>query len=217
MSHATLVEVYSAVCPWLALVWCLQRAARLLKHPLRGWMLLAATGAIAAVVMVVPVEGLVIARWVAGLNANFSVPLTVMLALIVWEEIFDRSRFSEREWATAWGFGAIGGLVLYPMALGLGSFDPYEWGWPISPLFLVIGVLTAWLIWRGNRFGLLLLLAAAAFQLRLLESANYWDYLLDPIYSLVSLGWFAGRLATSTRSSLTKRNSKTLPRNISTI
>lgn len=217
MSHATLVEVYSAVCPWLALVWCLQRAARLLKQPLRGWMLLAATGAIAAVVMVVPVQGLVIARWVAGLNANFSIPLTVMLALIVWEEIFDRSRFSEREWATAWGFGAIGGLVLYPMALGLGSFDPYEWGWPISPLFLVIGVLTSWLIWRRNRFGLLLLLAAAAFQLRLLESTNYWDYLLDPIYSLVSLGWFAGRLATSTRSSLTKRNSKTLPRNISTI
>ena len=89
MSHATLVEVYSAVCPWLALVWCLQRAARLLKHPLRGWMLLAATGAIAAVVMVVPAQGLVIARWVAGLNANFSIPLTVMLALIVWER--DRS------------------------------------------------------------------------------------------------------------------------------
>jgi hypothetical protein len=217
MSHAALVEVYSALCPWLALMWCLQRVAKLLKQPLRGWMLLAVTGAIAAAVMVVPAQGLVIARWVAGVNANFSIPLTVMLALIVWEEVFERLIFSEREWTTALGFGAIGGLALYPMALGLGSFDPYEWGWAISPLFLVIGLLTAWLIWRRNRFGLLLLLAAAAFQLRLLESTNYWDYLLDPVYSLVSLGWFAGRLATSTRSSLTKRNSKTLPRNISAI
>ena len=215
MSHTNLVEVWCAICPWLGLMWCLQRAATLLKFPLRGWALLAATGAIAAVVMLVPVQGLVIARWVAGLNANFSIPLTVLLALIVWEQVFARSPLSEQEWAAALGFGAIGGLALYPMALGLGSFDPYEWGWPLSPLFVGIGVLTAWLIWRGNRFGFVLLLAAGAFQLRLLESTNYWDYLLDPIYSLVSLGWLAGRLATSTRSSLTKRYSKTLPRNIS--
>jgi len=217
MSHTILVEVCSAICPWLGLVWCLLRAARFLKVPLRGWMLLAVTSAIAAAVILAPVQGLVVARWVAGLNANFSIPLTVMLALIVWEHVFEGSPFSEQEWTAALGFGAIGGLTLYPMALGLGSVDPYEWGWSISPLFIVIGVLTAWLIWRGNRFGFVLLLSAGAFQLRLLESTNYWDYLLDPIYSLVSLGWFAGRLATSTRSSLTKRSSKTLPRNISTI
>ena len=103
------------------------------------------------------------------------------------------------------------------MALGLGGFDPYEWGWPFSPLFIAVGALTAWLMWRQNRFGVVLLIAALAFQLELLESSNYWDYLLDPIYSLVSIGWLAGRLAASTRTSLTKRYSKTLPRNISTI
>jgi hypothetical protein len=216
MSHAILVNVCAAICPWLGLAWCVQRLTRMAKLPLRGWMLLAASGAIAAVVMLIPIQGLVVARWIAGLNANFSIPLTVMLALIVWENVFEHSILSERERSTAWGFGAAGGLALYPMALGLGSFDPYAWGWPFSPLFVVIGALTAWLIWRGNRFGFVLLLAAAAFQLRLLESANYWDYLLDPIYSLVSLGWFAARLVPSTRSSFTKRYSKTLPRNIST-
>ena len=110
--------------------------------PLRGWTLLAVAGAIAVVVLLVPVQGLVIARWVAGLNANFSIPLTVILAVIVWERVFERSLLAEREWTTAWSFGAIGGLALYPMALGLGSFDPYEWGWPFSPLFVVIGALT---------------------------------------------------------------------------
>lgn len=216
MSHAMVVEVFSAVCPWLALVWCLQRVAKLLQLPLRGWTLLAVAGAIATAGMLVPVQGLVVARWVAGLNANFSISLTAMLALIVWERAFEQATFSEGEWTTAWTFGAIGGLALYPMALGLSSFDPYEWGWPFSPLFVVIAMLTAWLIWRGNRFGFLLLLAAAAFQLRLLESTNYWDYLLDPVYSLVSLGWLV-RWFTSTRSSRTNRYSKTLPRNISTI
>ena len=28
MTHASVVELYSAVCPWLALVWCLQRVAK---------------------------------------------------------------------------------------------------------------------------------------------------------------------------------------------
>lgn len=217
MTHASVVELYSAVCPWLALVWCLQRVAGLIVPSLRGWALLAVAGAIAVVVLLVPVQGLVIARWVAGLNANFSIPLTVILAVIVWERVFERSLLAEREWTTAWSFGAIGGLALYPMALGLGSFDPYEWGWPFSPLFVVIGALTVLLIWKQNRFGFLLVLAAVAFQLRLLESTNYWDYLLDPIYSLVSIVWLAGGFVTSMRSSRTKRYSKTLPPNISTI
>ena len=215
MSHATIVEVWSAVCPWLALMWCLQRVAKLVALPLRGSTLLAVTAAIAAAVMLVPIEGLALARWVAGLNANFSIPLTSMLAVTVWERILERSLFSEREWTAAWGFGAIGGLALYPMALGFGSFDPYEWGWRFSLLFVVIGVLTVWLIWKQNRFGFLLLLGVVAYQLRLLESTNYWDYLLDPVYSLVSIVWLAGGLVASMRSSRTKRFSKTLPPNIS--
>ena len=77
-------------------------------------------------------------------------------------------------------------LALYPLALGLGSFDPYEWGWHFSPLFVIVAALTVWLTWKQNRFGFLLLLAAVAFHLRLLESTNYWDYVLDPIYCLVS-------------------------------
>jgi hypothetical protein len=88
-------------------------------------------------------------------------------------------------------FGAFAGLMLYPAALGVGSIDPYEWGWYRSPLFVMVGLLTGWLIWTRNRFGLLLLAAVAAFHLRLGESSNYWDYLVDPVYwfaSLVALG-----------------------------
>ena len=78
MSHTTLVEVCSAVCPWLGLVWCLQRLARVVRQPLRGWSLLVVTGVIAAAVMLVPVQGIVVARWVAGLNAKGAVNLKQM-------------------------------------------------------------------------------------------------------------------------------------------
>ena len=105
-----------------------------------------------------------------------------------------RPIFSQRDWDAGWIFGAIGGVLLYPLALGIGSVDPYEWGWRFSPLFVVAGALTVWLIWKQSRFAILLLLAAAAFHLRVLESSNYWDYLLDPIYCLVSLVVLGRRL-----------------------
>ena len=38
----------------------------------------------------------------------------------------------------------------------------------------------------------MLLLAILAYNLRLLESANYWDYFLDPVYcviSIVAIAW----------------------------
>jgi len=84
--------------------------------------------------------------------------------------------------------------MLYPLALGWGKFDPYGWGWYFSPLFLAGATLTGLLVWRNNRFGLLLLLSILAFHLRLLESTNYWDYLLDPVYCLVSVFALGRRL-----------------------
>ena len=50
-----------------------------------------------------------------------------------------------------------------------------------------IALLTGLLLAKQNRFGLLLLLAIVAYHLGLLESENYWDYLLDPAYCLVAL------------------------------
>ena len=142
--------------------------------------------------LLLPIQGIPIAEWVRGVSANFSVPFTGLLGLAVWEGEFRRKLFSKTDWTTAWAFGVVAGLGLYPLALGLGSFDPYEWGWSFSPLFVISAVLTALLLWKQSRFGLLLLLAIAAYHLRLLESANYWDYLLDPVYclaSIVALGW----------------------------
>jgi hypothetical protein len=188
MSREIITQLFSAVCPWLALVWCLQRMATWLRLQLPGLRLLTLAGTIGAVVLLVPIQGLAIARWIAGLNAIFSVPLTGMLAVAVCQRSSGRQMFSERDWTAGWSFGAIGSLTLYPLALGVSSFDPYEWGWRFSPLFVIVAALSSWLIWKKNRFGILLLAAVVAFHLRLFESGNYWDYLLDPIYGLVSIG-----------------------------
>jgi len=189
----------AAAAPWLVLTLCLQRAARWIGLTRRGWALLEWPGAIALAVLLVPIDGLALARWVAGLAANVSIPFTGLLAVAVWEGAFERRVSSRRDWNPGWGFGALAGLALYPFALGVGGVDPYEWGWRFSALFVAMGTLTAWLIWKQRWFGYVLLLAAIAFHLRLLESSNYWDYLVDPAYCLVSLIALVWRLAASRR------------------
>ena len=54
-------------------------------------------------------------------------------------------------------------------------------------LFGGAGLTAALLIWCGNRFGYVLLLALLGYWIGFQESKNLWDYLLDPIYGAVSL------------------------------
>jgi hypothetical protein len=54
-------------------------------------------------------------------------------------------------------------------------------------LFGGAGLTAALLIWCGNRFAYVLLLALLAYATGFQESENLWDYLLDPVYGAVSL------------------------------
>jgi hypothetical protein len=192
MTCATCIRLFSSVCPWLILVLATQRLAGHCGLRTRGWRRLSILGLIALGCLALPIAGMSLADWVRGMSANFSIPFTALLALAVWEYEFGRKALSGSEWAAGWAFGIVAALGLYPFALGLGRFDPYGWGWGFSPLFIISAGLTAILIWKQNRFGVLLLLAIAAWQLHVLESGNYWDYLVDPVYCLAGtavLGW----------------------------
>lgn len=187
MSDAAISWMFAALGPWLALLLCVQRLVAWRWPAFRGWSALIAPAAMALAILFIPIDGMALARWVASVSASFSVPLVGLLGIAAWERAFARPALERRERDTAWAFGALAGLMLYPFALGVGSIDPYEWGWYRSPLFVMAGLLTGWLIWRRNRFGVLLLAAVVAFHLRLGESSNYWDYLVDPIYWFASL------------------------------
>lgn len=83
------------------------------------------------------------------------------------------------------------GLFLYPMALGLGSWDPYRNGYSPTWLFVIVVSLALWGWWKRNWLVVLLLGSATlAYGLEMKASSNYWDYLLDPflvIYCLSAL------------------------------
>lgn len=194
MNHSAIISFLSVICPWLILLRVLQVVLGRWRPQRSGWLRLAILGLAAAAVLALPAGSLSVAAWVRGLNANFSQPLTGLLAVAVWEAEFNRQWFAPRDWTAAWLFGAAAGLALYPFALGWGPFDPYVWGWHFSPLFVASAALTAGLLWVQNRFGLLLLLAILSYNLHLLESTNYWDYLIDPLYCVISLAALSLRL-----------------------
>lgn len=142
---------------------------------------------------IVPVAGHPVHRWLATFYPILGVPLAALLFDVTWSGATGRPLFRDSDRRAFWAFGSAAGLFLYPMALGLGPFDPYALGWSFSWLFPSIGTLAAVLILRGNRFGYALLLALAAWHGGLLESTNLWDYVVDPAYFLLSVGALSGR------------------------
>ena len=164
--------------------------------------------AVVAMVVLIPFGTLSVAMGVRGIFGDLSITTLVLLgsamvrALTGWPPVDRRARFAVIAFVSA------GALALYPMALGVGMFDPYRLGygspWLLSAFF--VAALAAWL-GRLNPVALCLALAIFAWTLRWYESTNVWDYLLDPLVSFYALGNLvcrgASRFASSRRGATT--------------
>ncbi len=157
------------------------------RRPL-GWRPTLLHGMISALIVLIPFKGLFLGRWVISINANFCIPLTAIVLGRVLEAGFGVSLLDRKALLASWIFGLAAGMVLYPMALGLGRFDPYGLGWGLSWLFLVLLATTVVLLFLGNRLGIILMASVLCYDLNLLESHNLWDYLVDPFFVLISVG-----------------------------
>ncbi|HEY6168735.1 MAG TPA: hypothetical protein VI454_11895 [Verrucomicrobiae bacterium] len=191
MNSDSIVYAFSFCVPALVLVLAAQGIAATLGRSNRSRTVFAVQLVLALALTCIPVDGLPLARCIAGFNANFSIPLVGLLVAAVWRNATSRQFLRPDDFRAAWIFGAASGVVLYPLALGLGSFDPYALGWDCSLIFIAVAALTVGLIWKQNGFGVLLLAAVVAFNAGLLESTNFWDYLVDPFYfvaSVITLG-----------------------------
>ncbi|MEQ1881373.1 MAG: hypothetical protein ABL878_10430 [Burkholderiales bacterium] len=139
----------------------------------------------------VPIGGLAIAGYLRGIVGDLSITTMLFLAMTVY------SRLSLRPWLEAkeqtFWFAAIGAaaLFLYPMALGLGRFDPYTLGFGSYGFITAILVVTL-VAWRANYLWMtsIILAAASAYLLGLVDSRNLWDYLFDPLLAGYVLFWW---------------------------
>lgn len=130
----------------------------------------------------VPVYGLTFSQWLRSVVGDLSVLTLLIFANILAQRLFNHSLLKSATRNKMLLVVALAGLAFYPLALGVSAFDPYRLGY--TPLLmsaaLCIVSIYAWFSAK-RELAVILILPIIAFNLHLLESANLWDYLLDPI------------------------------------
>lgn len=141
----------------------------------------AALAVAAAVLMLVPFGELSPAAYLRGATGDLSIASVALLVrcLLARQPLDERNRLALQMAL------ALAALALYPLALGLGAFDPYRFGFG-DPWFVGALGLVALAAWRARLTPLALGIALAllAWAIGWYESANLWDYLIDPLVSL---------------------------------
>jgi len=178
--------VFSFVFPFLLVMALLQAGAARFGMSLRGWVPALIAGLISACITMIPVGGLPLARWLISFNANFSISLTAILFCKILETSSGVKLLDSKALLTCWVSSLTAGVILFPMALGLGRFDPYPAGWGFSWMFVLVCAFTVVLLIMKDRFAVVLIAAILAYNLQLLESTNLWDYLIDPFLVIIS-------------------------------
>ncbi len=191
---------FSFFFPFLLVMVAGQSIVGLFRKNVGGWRTTLGLGFLSALIVVIPLGGLPLARWLISINANFSISLTALVFGKVWENAAGIRLLDRKAFLSSSIFGLTAGLALYPMALGLGRLDPYEFGWSFSWLFVLLMVITVILLFTKNRFGIVLVACILGYDLQLLESPNLWDYLVDPFFALISGVILGGWLIRGVRS-----------------
>jgi hypothetical protein len=131
---------------------------------------------------VLPLE-LPLAAYVRG----FTGELSITSMLLLWTAYFSPKEIHVPVVMKVWI--ALVAIVFYPLALGVGMLDPYAWGYgSIALLLAVIATALLALLMGSNRIAIILAIAILAWAAGWHESANLWDYILDPFLGLWAIG-----------------------------
>lgn len=147
--------------------------------------------------MLIPFGVLPFAAYLRGATGDLSITALVLLWCVLPKNFWPGTRLrpwlggstgdSESRRALLM-LVALVALVFYPLALGVGAFDPYRLGYgdPTFVAALLLIALAAW-IWKYHLIASCIAFAILAWTMGWYESDNLWDYLLDPWVSLYAL------------------------------
>jgi len=111
--------------------------------------------------------------------------LSIVTMLLLWTSLLSGSKPAPLAFKVSVACIAI---VFYPLALGFGMIDPYAWGYG-SILFFIAVLLFAVVCGLANwsKGVWMIAIAILAWAAHWHESANLWDYLLDPFLAIWAL------------------------------
>jgi len=111
--------------------------------------------------------------------------LSIVTMLLLWTSLLPKNKPAPFAFKFALAFIAI---IFYPLALGFGMMDPYAWGYGSIAFFIAVlffAVVCGLANWSKGVWIIAIAILAWAAQWH--ESANLWDYLLDPFLAIWAL------------------------------
>jgi len=140
------------------------------------------------VLSLIPFGTMPIAAYVRGVTGDLSITTLVLLWCALLRPWCGWATVEAKHRHALLILIALAALALYPMALGVGAYDPYRLGYG-DPLFvsaLLLLALAAW-FWKSTLIALYIAFATLAWAVGWYESNNLWDYLIDPFVSIYAL------------------------------
>lgn len=140
------------------------------------------------VLLLIPFGELPWAAYVRGATGDLSVATLLILVGIKLVPNIGNGKNTCKSRRSALIVIAAVAIGFYPLALGWGSFDPYQLGYG-STAFVVTLLLLTLLAWLTNNdlIALCISLSLIAWAVGWYESDNLWDYLIDPFISIYAL------------------------------
>ena len=136
----------------------------------------------------VPFGGLPLAAYVRGVTGDLSIASLILLLSATLNRLSGWRPFDTQAGFALLFLVALAALGLYPLALGIGYFDPYRLGygnpWFVSVLLVVA---LAACFRQIQAIALVIALAVFAWSIGWYESTNLWDYLLDPLLAIYAI------------------------------
>ena len=143
------------------------------------------------VLVMVPFGGMPLAAYLRAMTGDLSITTLILMWHAILRPWFACMTVEPRQRLVLLGLIALSSLALYPMALGVGRFDPYRLGYG-DPLFVVVLLLFAIVASLRGYSLISLCIASATFAWAVgwYESENLMDYLLDPFLAIYALATF---------------------------
>jgi hypothetical protein len=143
--------------------------------------------ALAAVLSLIPFSGLSLADYLLSLSPSFSIGSIALFTVILWKELGGRPLLSQRDFLLFCLWNIVLSLLLFASTLGFMDTDLYALGYHFSVLFAVICLLTILLAFLRSPLAFIFVAYIAAFDIGLLPSPDFFDYMTDPILFIGSL------------------------------
>jgi len=147
---------------------------------------------VTGLLVVIPFADFSAAVYVRGVTGDLSITSLVLLSMVIVKRVFSLLTSSGFQIKAVYALVVPVGLIFYPMALGLGSYDPYSLGFG-STGFLASVFALAIIAWfrAYTLISLCLALAVGAYTVDWYASSNLWDYLMDPLLVIYGvIYWF---------------------------